>query len=78
MPITIREFNTDERNDYEEEQYKKFMELYKKTNKTVGEIMIEMNINNRNYIAKYIRSRLKKEGYNSSERYGKIRRGEWL
>lgn len=78
MTITIREYTTAERKEYEEEQYRKFLEYYLKTNLTVTEIMEVMDINNRNYLAKYIRKRIKDDGYNSNQRYMKIRNGEWI
>ena len=76
--ITIREFTTDERNEYEEEKYQEFLEYYLNTEMGVGEIMRKMDINNRNNLARVIREKLRKNGYNSDVRYKKILRGEWL
>lgn len=78
MTITIREFSTAERKEYEEIKYKEFMRYYLFTEMPVKDIFKEMGINNQNYLAKYIRARLKKEGYNTNERIGKIMRHKWV
>ena len=78
MTITIKEFSTEERKEYEEIKYKEFMRYYLFTEMPVKDILEKMDINNRNYLAKYIRTRLKREGYNTSERIGKIRQHKWV
>lgn len=79
MPIKVITYSSKEVADYQESLYQKFLKYYLETDFTVKEIYSILGLkNNGTSNVKYIRNRLRKEGYNSLERVWSIRKGEWL
>lgn len=79
MPITVKTYTSNQVLEYKERKYLQFLDYYKKTNLGVEDIFRAIGLtNNRNATVKYIRTRLKREGYNSLTRAGLIKKGEWV
>ena len=78
MTITVKDFTTEETMNYREKKYQKFLELYFNTELTVNDIFEEIGVNRHNQTGHYIISCLKKDGLESSKRWGLIKQGVWL
>ena len=78
MTIKVKDFTTEETMDYREKKYQKFLELYFNTELKIEDIFKRINVNRHNQTGQYIMSCLKKEGLDSSKRWGLIKQGVWL
>lgn len=76
--ITVKTYTSNEVLEMKERKYQQFLNYYMNTNLLISEIFDIIGLSNkRNSTAKYIRNKLRKEGYNSFKRANSIRKGEW-
>lgn len=76
--ITVKQCKSDEVESYKEKKYQEFLKLYLETNTPVRDIFKIIKVNNTNSTARYIRNRIRREGYSSDIRWRKIKRREWV
>ena len=76
--ITVIETTSSEIRDYEQTRYQEFMNYYLNTTLKVNDILKLMGLTGHHSVTKYIRKRLRNEGYDSLERVWSIKKGEWI
>lgn len=76
--IKVRTFTSKETQNYKEEKYKLFLKYYFETDLPIREIYKILGLPAKNSAVKYIRNKMKQNGYNSNHRYNQIIKGEWL
>lgn len=78
MSINVITWTSKEVADYRERLYQRFLSYYRDTDLPVAEIYKILGLPNKNSNVKYIRNRLKEDGYDTLKRTWSIRKGEWL
>ena len=76
--IKIVTFTSKETEEYRQKKYVEFLKYYFDTDLKISDIFKCVGLNSKNSTMKYIRKRLKSEGYNTYLRGWSIRKGEWL
>lgn len=76
--ITVRQYTSKETMTYREKKYQEFKDYFLNTTIPVVEIFDKIKVNRRNKTGHYIMNCLRRDGLNSSRRWGLIKRGEWL
>lgn len=78
MTIKVKDFTTEETMNYREKKYQEFRKLYFNTELKVSDIFEKIGVNRHNQTGHYIKSCLKKEGFENTWRWGLIKQGKWL
>lgn len=78
MSINVIQLSSQEVQSYRESLYQRFLHYYLETTLPVAEIFKVLGLPNKNSNVRYIRNRLKEEGYDSLKRMWSIKKGEWL
>ena len=76
--IKVIQLSSHEVQNYRENMYQRFLKYYLETNLPVTEIYKILGLPNKNSNVKYIRNRLKEDGYDTLKRMWSIKKGEWL
>lgn len=76
--INVKQYNSNNVEEYKLKKYDEFLYFFKHSEFPVNEIYKLIGVNITNSTGRYIRKRLRKEGYNSFKRIAKIHKGEWL
>ena len=76
--INVKCFSSQDTWDYYQRKYEEFLEYFLNTTLTLPEIWEKIGVCSRNNTARYIRKQLKKDGYDTDNRRGLIKKGEWL
>ena len=79
MVVEVKTYTSKEVLEYKERKYQQFLTYYFSTDMKIDDIFRAIGFNNdRNSTVKYIRNKLKSDGYNSLERARSIKNGNWL
>lgn len=76
--ITVRESTSAQTKSYNEQKYNEFLQYYFNTDIPVQKIYQIIGLNQKNSTCRYIKKRLRKDGYNQYKRIAMIHRGEWI